>query len=87
MKRTIAILAILAVWGVMFYGCATGQLPKDPTPEQVRAARCQDAVTGVAISNVWLTTKQMTVEESKYWVAYQESAKLLVAQYCMGVAP
>jgi hypothetical protein len=80
MKRTLTAIAIL----FMLAGCATSQLPATASPEQVRAAHCQDAVTGVAIANVWLTTKQMTVEESRYWVAYQESAKLLVAQYCMG---
>lgn len=84
MRRYLAITAILAVCGIMLLGCATTQLPKDSTPEQIRAARCQDAVTGLAIANVWLTTKSMTEAENKYWVAYQESAKILVATYCMG---
>lgn len=84
MKRTIAILAILAIWGVMFYGCATAQLPKDPTSDQLRLAHCQDAMIGYALSNVWLTTKSMTEAETRYWLAYKASVELLVTQYCQG---
>jgi hypothetical protein len=86
-KRLISITLFLTTWAALVYGCATMQLPASPTPEQTRIAHCQDAMTGLALSNIWLQNKAMTEAEVKYWTSYRASVELLVTQYCQGGQP
>jgi hypothetical protein len=78
MKR----LTVLAIIALLITGCAGMNLPANSTPEQIKAARCMDAQTGLAIATVALA-KPQTPEGKVYWDRYLEAVQVAITAYCM----
>jgi len=71
---------------LVVYGCATTGLPSNATPEQIKAARCEDAKTAKALADANLAILMpggpTTADAKAYWLAYQTGANLGVQLTC-----
>ena len=76
-KRIIAIFVVVLMMAAS--GCASFGLPTDATPEQIKAARCQDAMTAKALADANLSILFPSGPEGAtakaYWLTYQTGRK------------
>ena len=84
MRKTLAIMAVFVLLATA--GCASMGLPDNATPEQVKAARCADAMTAKALADANLAILFPVGPESAtskaYWLTYQTGANLGIQLAC-----
>ena len=84
MRKTLVIMAACLLMAA--YGCASMGLPTDATPEQIKAARCADAMTAKALADANLSILFPSGPESAtakaYWLTYQTGANLGIQLAC-----
>lgn len=81
MKRMMVFMAI-CVMLVTMVSCSTFSLPSNATPEQAKAAHCQDAVAAYNLSVVSMDIASPNLEASIYWKAYKAGAEIGLKLYC-----
>jgi hypothetical protein len=79
MKKMTGILLIISM--LVMAGCSTMGLSTTATVAEKRAALCQDAQMGFALSQAMLEGV-LAPEAMKYWVAYKAGASLALQTYC-----
>lgn len=62
-------------------GCASMSLPDDATTEQIQAAKCLDARTGLAMADAALCGVT-DPEVQKYWQAFRTGCVIAISTYC-----
>ena len=84
MKQIIAIAACV----LMLAGCASYGLSPDATPEQIKAARCADAMTAKALADANLAILMPQGPEGAtakaFWLAYLAGSNIGVKMACGG---
>ena len=84
MRKTLVIMAACLL--MVAYGCASMGLPDNATPEQIKAARCQDAQIAKALADANLAiiypAGPETATAKAYWQAYLMGANLGVSLAC-----
>jgi hypothetical protein len=77
-------LFVAVIFIMMITGCAPMQLKADATPEQQRAAWCQEATNAYTLSTAMMNSTSMTPEQAKYYSLYQIGASTGISLYCPG---
>lgn len=67
---------------LLLVGCATANLPSNPTPEQRNEALCRDARIAYNLSIVMLEKNVISPQARAYWEAYKAGAALAIESYC-----
>jgi len=84
MRKALVIMAMCVMLATA--GCATYGLPTDATPEQIKAARCADAMTAKALADanlaILLPQGPESANAKAYWQAWLVGSNLGVQLAC-----
>jgi hypothetical protein len=79
----VLLYTFLLAWCMWFASsCAMLRLNRESTPAEKRAAICQDAAAGYALSVACLNEAFDESEASKYWSTYKLGTESALAVYC-----
>ena len=84
MRKTLVIMVVFVLLATA--GCASMGLPDNATPEQIKAARCADAMTAKALADanlaILLPQGPESANAKAYWQAWLVGSNLGVQLAC-----
>lgn len=73
---------LIGLSALTLMACASTQLPKDATPAQKQAAKCEDAQAALAMADAVISKGGLGNNAAVYWTAYKSGAEVAISAYC-----